>query len=98
MGVYKLWKLARTGNGFSIETKVNLERDLHVITNEYADSVNSHSTINGLLYEKDEKATKIYYEGKPFKSVKEYVSFEEVEDKPKRGKKKQEDGPDNTEE
>jgi hypothetical protein len=78
MGVYKLHKLARSGNRFTKEVIVSLERDNHVIQNAYADEVNSNSEINGLLYEKDEKATALYLSGKPFKTVKEYVSFEEV--------------------
>ena len=80
MGVYKMYKLARSGNGFSTETKLGLERDLHVIQNDYAERINAQSNINGLFYEKDEKATKLYLDGKPFKSVKEFVEFEEVEE------------------
>jgi len=80
MGVYKMYKLARSGNGFSTGTKLGLERDLHVIQNDYAERINAQSNINGLLYEKDEKATKLYLDGKPFKSVKEFVEFEEVEE------------------
>ena len=83
MGVYKLHKLARNGNKFTTEVIVNLERENHVIQNAYADEVNANSEINGLLYEKDEKATELYLSGKPFKAVKEYVSFEEVKDEEK---------------
>lgn len=78
MGVYKLHKLARSGNSFTPEVRLKLERDNHVIQNSYADEVNANSTMNGLLYEKDEKATELYLSGKPFKSIKEYSSFEEV--------------------
>lgn len=78
MGVYKLHKLARVGNHFTKEVIVRLERDNHVIQNAYAEEVNANSEINGLLYEKDEKATALYLSGKPFKQVKEYASFEEV--------------------
>ena len=78
MGVYKLHKLARSGNSFTTEVKIRVERDNHVIQNAYAEEVNANSAINGLLYEKDEKATDLYLSGKPFKEVKEYVSFEEV--------------------
>ena len=78
MGVYKLHKLARSGNYFTTEVKIRVERDNHVIQNAYAEEVNANSAINGLLYEKDEKATDLYLSGKPFKEVKEYVSFEEV--------------------
>jgi hypothetical protein len=80
MGVYKLHKLARTGNRFSKDTKVNLERDLHVIQNEYAEAINASSEINGLLYEKDEQATKLYLDKKPFRNVKEFAEFVEVKD------------------
>ena len=78
MGVYKLHKLARSGNYFTPEVRLKLERDNHVIQNAYADEVNANSEKNGLLYEKDEKATALYLSGKPLKEVKEYVSFEEV--------------------
>lgn len=71
MGVYRLYKLARVGNNFTKDVKVNLERDLHVIQNEYAENINVHSEVNGLLYEKDEQATKMYLEGKPFNYVKD---------------------------
>jgi len=79
MGVYRLHKLARNGNNFTKEVKLKIERDLHVIQNSYADEVNSNSEINGLLYEKDQKATDLYLSGKPFKEVKEYAKFEEVD-------------------
>lgn len=79
MGVYKLHKLARTGNNFTQDVKVNIERDNHVIQNFYAEEVNANSQINGLFYEKDEKATVLYLSGKPFKQVKEYAKFEEVD-------------------
>lgn len=78
MGVYKLHKLARNGNFFTKETKVRMERDNHVIQNSYAEDVNANSEINGLLYEKDEKATQLYLSGKPFKNLKEFTEFEEV--------------------
>ena len=78
MGVYKLHKLARNGNFFTTEVKIRIERDNHVIQNSYAEEVNANSKINGLLYEKDEKATALYLSGKPFKEVKEYASFEDV--------------------
>lgn len=53
MGVYQLHKLARTGNNFTQDVKVNIERDNHVIQNFYAEEVNANSQINGLFYEKD---------------------------------------------
>lgn len=83
MGVYKLHKLARSGNFFTPEVKLRIERDNHVIQNSYAEEVNANSEINGLVYEKDEKATELYLSGKPFKEVKEYAKFEEVKDEEK---------------
>ncbi len=78
VGIYKLFKLGRlSGTVFTTDIKV-LERDLHVVHHDYAEKINSQSTINGLWYELDEKATKLYWEKKPFKAVKEYVQFEEV--------------------
>lgn len=70
MGVYKSYRLARSGNGFDIEFGKRLERDNHVIANEYAETINQNSKINGLFYEKDEEATKLYLSGKSFKDVK----------------------------
>jgi hypothetical protein len=78
MAVYKLHKLARSGKGFDLAIRIGLERDLHVVQTEYANQVNAHSQMNGLYYEKDEKATKLYLDKKPFKAVKEYVDFEEI--------------------
>lgn len=80
MGVYRLYGLARVSNGFTTEIKTGIQRDLHVITNDYANSINENSTINGLLYEKDENATKLYLDGKPFKNVKEFTDFEDVKE------------------
>lgn len=80
MGVYKLYSLGRMSEKvFSKDIKV-LNRDLHVVTNEWAEHVNRYSEINGLFYEKDEKATKLYYEGQHFKAVKEYTDFEEIKE------------------
>lgn len=80
VGVYKLYKLSKgVGNTFSHDFK-KLERDLHVVNHEYADLINHYSTINGSLYEMDEKATKLYWEKKPYKEVKEFVEFEEVKE------------------
>jgi len=80
MGVYRLYALGRmSGSTFNKTIKV-LERDLHVIPNAYAQDINNFCERNGLLYEKDEKATKLYYEKKPFKNVKEYTAFEEVKE------------------
>jgi len=83
MGVYRLYGLARVGNGFTREVKTGLQRDLHVITNDYAESINSNSNINGLVYEKDHKATELYLSGKPFKNIKEFTQFEEIKSESK---------------
>jgi hypothetical protein len=80
MAVYKLHKLARSGKGFDTSFKLGLERDLHVVQVEYANQVNAHSNMNGLYYERDETATKLYLDKKPFKQVKEYAEFVEVKD------------------
>lgn len=80
MAVYKLHKLARTNGGFDRAIRIALERDVHVVQTEYAEQINSFSNINGLYYEKDEKATKLWLDKKPFKEVKEYVEFIEVKE------------------
>lgn len=78
VGIYRLYKLARlTAQRFDPSIKI-LERDLHTVHHSYADSVNVHSEINGLVYILDENASKLYWEGKPFKTVKEFTKFEEV--------------------
>ena len=80
VGVYKLFKLGRgTGGSFTTEFK-NLERDVHIVTHEYAEQINRFSSINGLSYEYCEKETKLYWDKKPFKAVKEYTDFEEVKE------------------
>lgn len=80
VGVYKLFKLGRgTGGLFTTQFK-NLERDIHVVQHEYAEKINRFSSINGLLYEYCDKETKLYWDKKPFKTVKEYTSFEEVKE------------------
>lgn len=81
MAVYKLHKLARTTGGFDRSIRIALERDVHVVQVEYAEQINAHSNINGLYYEKDEKATLLYLDKKPFKTVKVYAEFEEVKEK-----------------
>lgn len=79
-GVYKLFKLGKgIGNTFTDEFK-KLERDLHVVNHEYAETVNAYSTINGLQYEFDEKASKLYWDKKPYKKVVEFTDFVEVKD------------------
>jgi hypothetical protein len=69
VNVYRLYKLSKgVGNTFSDDFK-KLERDLHVVTNDYAELINRHSTINGLLYEKDEKASELYWKKQPFDGI-----------------------------
>jgi len=69
VNVYRLYKLSKgVGNTFSNEFK-KIERDLHVVTNDYAELINRHSTINGLLYEIDEKASELYWKKLPFDGV-----------------------------
>jgi hypothetical protein len=80
VGVYKLFKLGRgTGGLFTTDFK-NLERDVHVVTHEYAEKTNRFSHINGLSYEYCEKETKLYWDGKPFKAVKVFTDFEEIKE------------------
>lgn len=80
VGIYRLYKLGRlAGSTFDKNIKV-LERDLHSITHDYADKVNEFSHINGLLYEYDEKASKLYWDKKPYKEVKEFTKFEEIKE------------------
>jgi hypothetical protein len=69
VNVYRLYKLSKgVGNTFSNEFK-KLERDLHVVTNDYAELINRHSVINGSLYEIDEKASELYWKKLPFDGV-----------------------------
>ena len=78
MGAYRLYRLARLNDTtFDVKTKF-LDRDLHIIPNKYAENINNFSSVNGVLYVKDEKATKLWEEKKPFKTTKEYIEFEEV--------------------
>jgi hypothetical protein len=80
VGIYRLYKLGRlSGASFDKSIKV-LERDLHPIHHEYADNINANCAINGLLYELDENATKLYWDKKPYETVKEFTVFEEVND------------------
>lgn len=80
VGVYKLFKLGRGTGGLFTKDFKNLERDLHVVNHEYADKINNFSHFNGLMYEYDEKASDLYWQKKPFKTVKEYTAFEEVKE------------------
>lgn len=79
VSVYVLHKLGRTGQFFDSKYKVAIERPAHVVHDNYAELINANSNLNGLYYEKDEKATKLFSEGKEFQVVKEYTKFEEVE-------------------
>lgn len=82
VGVYKLYKLGRlSGNRFDTSIKV-LDRDLHVVHHDYAEKINAQSEVNGLLYEYNEAASKLYWQKKPYKAVKEYTEFVEVEKEP----------------
>lgn len=80
-GVYKLYKLGKgVKNTFSHEFQ-KLERDSHVVNHDYAELINKNSTINGSLYEYDEKSDELYWAGKPFKKEQvfaETTEFEEV--------------------
>jgi len=77
-GAYRLFKLGKgVGNTFSHDYK-KLERDLHIVNHDYADLINKNSVINGSLYEYDEKSSKLYWEKKPYREVKEFTEFEEV--------------------
>lgn len=79
-GVYKLFKLGKgVGNTFTNEFK-KLERDLHVVNHEYADTVNAYSVNNGLQYEYDKDASKLYWDKKPYKKVVEFTEFVDVND------------------
>jgi hypothetical protein len=78
-GVYKLYKLGRNSGVFTTDFKT-LERDVHVVTHKYAEDINFYSSINGLMYEYCEKESKLYWDGKPFKTVKEFTKFEEVKE------------------
>lgn len=78
VGIYRLYKLGRmSGNKFDKNIKV-IDRDLHPVHHSFAEDSNSNSEINGLLYEEDKEATKLYWAKKPYKQVKEFTSFEEV--------------------
>lgn len=69
VGIYRLFKLGRLAgsNEFDPEIK-KLEMDLHPIHHDYAEKVNEKATVGGLLYELDQKATDLYWEGKPYRT------------------------------
>jgi hypothetical protein len=66
--VYKLFKLAKVGQNYSKDHKV-LVRDLHVVTDKWAERINESSETNGEFYELDTEATKLYQDGKDFRNV-----------------------------
>ena len=68
--VYRLFKLAKFGQKFTKDHKT-LERDLHVVTDKWAEQTNGNSEINGQFYELDTEATKLYHAGEDFKATKE---------------------------
>ena len=69
VGIYRLFKLGRLAgsNEFDPEIK-KLEMDLHPIHHDYVEKVNEKATVGGLLYELDQKATDLYWEGKPYRT------------------------------
>lgn len=80
VGIYRLYKLGRmSGNKFDRDIKV-IDRDLHPVHHEFAETSNSNSDINGLLYVEDKAATKLYWDKKPYDNVKEFTPFEEVKE------------------
>lgn len=81
VGIYELFKLGRKqGGGFDLNHKTK-DRDLHPVHHSFAEESNANSQINGLLYVEDKEATKKYWNKKPYKQVKEFTKFEEVEEK-----------------
>jgi len=82
VGIYRLYKLGRmSGNKFDKNIKV-IDRDLHPVHHSFVEESNANSHINGLLYEEDKEATKLYWAKKPYKQVKEFTAFEDVESNP----------------
>ena len=80
VGIYRLFKLGRTsGNLFNKDIKLP-ERDLHPVHHDFAEMSNENHQINGLWYEEDKKATQLYWQKKPYDTVKEYAEFEEVKE------------------
>ena len=78
VGIYRLFRLGRTsGNLFNKDIKLP-ERDLHPVHHDFAEMSNENHKINGLWYEEDKKATQLYWQKKPYDTVKEYAEFEEV--------------------
>ena len=78
VGIYRLFRLGRTsGNLFNKDIKLP-ERDLHPVHHDFAEMSNENHQINGLWYEEEKKATQLYWQKKPYDTVKEYAEFEEV--------------------
>lgn len=81
VGIYRLFKLGRTGGSFFNKDIKIPERDLHPVHHEFAERSNQDYKINGLWYEENKEATKLYWSKKPYDAVKEYAEFEEVKEK-----------------
>jgi len=80
VGIYRLFKLGRmSGNAFSKDIKIN-ERGLHPVHHSFAEDSNANHTINGLWYEEDQEATRLYWSKQPYDLEKEYTKFEEVKE------------------
>lgn len=80
VGIYILYKLGRKqGGGYDVNHKQK-DRDLHPVHHSFAETSNSNSQINGLLYVEDKAATKLYWDKKPYDKVKEFTEFEDVKD------------------
>jgi hypothetical protein len=78
VGIYRLYKLGRmSGSTFSKDIKIN-ERGLHPVHHSFAEKSNANHTINGLWYEEDQEATRLYWAKQPYDLEKEYTKFEEV--------------------
>ena len=80
VGIYRLYKLGRmSGNKFDKNIKV-IDRDLHPVHHSFVEESNANSQINGLLYEEDKESTKLYWAKQPYRQVKEFTAFEDVEE------------------
>jgi len=80
VGIYRLYKLGRmSGNAFSKDIKIN-ERGLHPVHHSFVEDSNANHAINGLWYEEDQEATKLYWSKQPYDLEKEYTKFEEVKE------------------
>lgn len=59
--VCKLYRLARIDGAYRKDTKIKVVRDRAAITEDYMDQRNSNWEDTGLLYERDDAATELYY-------------------------------------